>query len=331
MYTNEDLDVAVKQGIFTELAVENFKHHIAKEGATVDEENFRFVSGFNDIFVSIALGIVLISAGWIAGQREGFLGAGAVALLAWLLSIFIVTKKRLALPAIMLVIFYLISVFYFFTSVFTSINMEPTYATVLGRAAATLAAWLHWLCFRVPITVAIGISFLVAFLVFLLAHVEIIKTYINILICLMGIMTFFLAMKWDAKDTSRTTRRSDVAFWLHLLAAPLIVHPIFLTLGILDGEGNTMNIMVIIVMYLLLAAISIAIDRRALMVSALCYVLYAFSQLFNSYGMLDYSLAIAGVLIGTALLLLSAYWHKSRAVIFKIIPNFMRHYLPPAS
>jgi hypothetical protein len=30
-------------------------------------------------------------------------------------------------------------------------------------------------------------------------------------------------MWWDSSDRARLTRRSDVAFWLHLLAAPMIV------------------------------------------------------------------------------------------------------------
>ena len=33
-----------------------------------------------------------------------------------------------------------------------------------------------------------------------------------------------IAMSFDMSDRSRVTRRSDCAFWLHLLAAPLIVH-----------------------------------------------------------------------------------------------------------
>jgi hypothetical protein len=32
------------------------------------------------------------------------------------------------------------------------------------------------------------------------------------------------------------TYKSDVAFWLHLASAPLITHPIFGMLGVLDGN-----------------------------------------------------------------------------------------------
>src|SRR5262249_7955882 len=39
-----------------------------------------------------------------------------------------------------------------------------------------------------------------------------------------GLAVFAAAMRFDLSDRERVTRRSDCAFWLHLLAAPLIVH-----------------------------------------------------------------------------------------------------------
>ena len=46
----------------------------------------------------------------------------------------------------------------------------------------------------------------------------------------LGVGVFLFAMRWDSSDPARQTRRSDVAFWLHLLAATgvlLIVFAIF--------------------------------------------------------------------------------------------------------
>ena len=42
----------------------------------------------------------------------------------------------------------------------------------------------------------------------------------------LGIAVFLAAMKFDMSDRNRVTQRTDIAFWLHLLAAPLIVHSI---------------------------------------------------------------------------------------------------------
>jgi hypothetical protein len=47
-------------------------------------------------------------------------------------------------------------------------------------------------------------------------------------------------MFWDYADIHRVTYESDVAFWLHLASAPLIIHPIFGMLGVLDGGESTL-------------------------------------------------------------------------------------------
>ena len=46
------------------------------------------------------------------------------------------------------------------------------------------------------------------------------------LLLLCGLAVFALAMRFDLSDPKRQTRRTDIAFWLHMLAAPLIVHPL---------------------------------------------------------------------------------------------------------
>ena len=43
--------------------------------------------------------------------------------------------------------------------------------------------------------------------------------WLHVLSFAAGLAVIALAMRWDATDTLRQTRRSDVAFWLHLLAA----------------------------------------------------------------------------------------------------------------
>ena len=52
MYTDEDLNLAVKQGVFSDSSVDEFRRLMSstKGAPLVDEENFRLVGGFNDIF-----------------------------------------------------------------------------------------------------------------------------------------------------------------------------------------------------------------------------------------------------------------------------------------
>ena len=57
---------------------------------------------------------------------------------------------------------------------------------------------------------------------------------------------------------------------------------------------------------------ALAIDRRALLVSALAYVLYALNRLFEQFGAVELNVALTALVIGSALLMLSAFWHQAR-------------------
>ena len=61
MYTDEDLNIAIKNGIFSQNDVNEFRKSISisKESSLPDEENFKLVGGFNDIFVVIACILLL--------------------------------------------------------------------------------------------------------------------------------------------------------------------------------------------------------------------------------------------------------------------------------
>jgi hypothetical protein len=52
MYTDDDLDTAIDQGIFDAESVTRFKQPVAGKASPreVDEENFRLISGLNDTF-----------------------------------------------------------------------------------------------------------------------------------------------------------------------------------------------------------------------------------------------------------------------------------------
>jgi hypothetical protein len=144
----------------------------------------------------------------------------------------------------------------------------------------------------------------------------------------LGIGVFLFAMHWDSSDPRRETRRSDVAFWLHLLAAPLIVHPIFSLLGLTSGAASPLDAAAVILVYVVLGLVALAIDRRALLVSALAYVLYALNSLFRTYGDVELSVALTALIIGSALLLLSAFWTNARRAVVKPLPEGLQTRLP---
>jgi len=155
------------------------------------------------------------------------------------------------------------------------------------------------------------------------------ENHADILLLAGGAASFVLAMHWDRQDPARQQRQSDVAFWLHLLAAPLLVHPFFAMLGILQGSASLSALLAVMALYLLFALLSLAIDRRALMVSALAYVLYAFSQLLQTAGLQGTGYAVAGLLIGGGLLTLSAFWQRCRSALLPHLPARWLAGLPP--
>ncbi|MFO1349556.1 MAG: hypothetical protein U1F68_02255 [Gammaproteobacteria bacterium] len=331
MYTEEDIASAIAAGILTEETATAFRTHVAtlKRGPAVDEEYFRLITGFNDIFVVIACLLLLVSLGWIGNALASWFGAILVAAAAWTLSEFFTRRRRMALPAIVLLLAFVIGVLGAGVLLIGHTS-QSLLAFIVPSGMAAVAAWLHWLRFHVPITVAAGVAAAVACIVALLiwAVPEAIH-WTPALSITAGVAVFALAMRWDATDTARQTRRSDVAFWLHLLAAPLLVHPIFTSLDIFSGRTSVEQALVVIVLYVAIAILSLCVDRRALMVSALGYVLFAFSALLKQYGVINLSFAITALAIGSALLLLSAFWHPSRTFVLGLLPLAVQSRLAP--
>lgn len=356
MYSQQDLDDAVAAGVISGDAADALRAHIEKQRSTVipDEEQFRLITGFNDIFVSIAAAILLFAVGWIGqsiGQSTGLiLGSDgpsplaplAVAGTAWPLAMFFTAKRRMALPSILLLLAFVGGVFA--TTAFAlvlgvgpdMVDNNPALAGLLAAvsgAVAAAAAWLHWRLFRVPITVAVGAGSVAAIAVGLLVaalgqNAEQAKNLILGFVLMLGIGMFLFAMWWDGSDRARLTRRSDVAFWLHLLAAPMIVHPIFTLLGLTSGHASVAEGLAVIALYIALGITALAIDRRALLVSALAYVLYALQALFREFGAVELNVALTALVIGSALLLLSAFWHQARGAIVRPLPESLRNRLP---
>ena len=73
---------------------------------------------------------------------------------------------------------------------------------------------------------------------------------------------------------------------------------------------------------------ALAIDRRALLVSALAYVLFALSALFKQFGAVQLNVALTALVIGSALLMLSAYWHQARKLVVTLLPVPLQSKLP---
>lgn len=331
MYSDDDIASAIKAGIFTKETAHAFRNHIAGDNSApaVDEESFRLITGFNDIFVVIASLLLLTSVTWIGSSVNLLLGVALQTVTTWGLAEFFTRKRRMALPSILLLLAFVGGVLVTGTLLLQAVGFTANISIGGPSMIAALAAWLHWIRFKVPITVAAGTGVLVAGIMFLiLASVPEARQWLMAITFVAGIIVFCLAMIWDSADTLRQTRRSDVAFWLHLIAAPLIVHPIFATLNIFDSQIGMWQAAAVTALYIVLAIISISIDRRALMVSALIYVLYVFNTVLEQYGVVSLGFAFTAFIIGSGLLLLSAFWHRCRKNIIVHYPVNIQKRLP---
>jgi hypothetical protein len=247
-------------------------------------------------------------------------------------------QRRMALPSILFLLAFVGGVFMAVALLLNGGSDGQTLdahdqkgALYLAVAAAVSAgaAFLHWRRFQVPITVAAGATALGGIIVFLiLAIVPSAAIFITWILFFVGLALFAFAMRWDMQDPARQTRKSDVAFWLHLAAAPMIVHPVFVSLGVSGGEPSVMAAFAVLAIYVFIAIIALIVDRRALMVSALSYVLFAVFALLQQFGMVDLNVAIAILVIGSGLLLLSAFWNKMRGLLLPLVPAQWRDRLP---
>ena len=355
MIAGELLSKGVEQGIITAEQAERLR---ALEGvreplelpASPDDEQLRFISGFSDIFVTIGLAMFLGAIGYFALSSAGRIGMWvAIAVTAWLLAEFFTRLRRMALPSIVLLIVFAVAVFMGASSFLGADLVRPTrfyppslmgnlfgldreQPTALAAAAllTVLLTAVHYWRFRVPITVAAGCGALTGAVVGLVyglaAQMSPVAHNAVILIC--GLAIFVLAMRFDIADPERLTRRTDIAFWLHLLASPLIVHSLIQGLV---REGSKLNpgaAVAIMAVFLALSFVAVVIDRRAMLVSGLSYAGIAFWTLIRQAGFSDMTTPLTILALGTFVLLLSAGWRPLRAGILSVVPPVLARRLP---
>ncbi len=342
MYTEADLQSAVTAGVISHEAADALRAHAVglRSAPSVDEEHFRLITGFNDIFVTIAAVLLLVAMGGIGQAIAPGLAGALIAAAAWGMAEFFTARRRMALPSIVLLLAFVGGLVAAPIELLAEngANLTDRTGTLVAAAIALFAAggtWLHWLRFMVPITVAAGTAALVAMVLALIAAALMPlfphdgEVVMMPLAFASGLAVFTLAMRWDMSDRKRETRRSDVAFWLHLLAAPLIAHPLFHAIGVTEGENIAPAAAIgVIAIYMAMGVVALAVDRRALLVSALAYVLVAMTMLLRQFDAVELNVALTGLVIGSALLTLSAFWTPIRHWVVDQLPQRLRSLVP---
>jgi hypothetical protein len=352
MLRQDDLDVAVGRGIITpeqadEVIAIAAARHRKRAFAVGREERFRLLGGFNDFF--IAIGVVLLGIGLlfapdvVAGGRSGsqMIAAGAVCAAAmWGLSEWLTARLRLTAPSIVLAVLWVLSVTTMLAGLLgmTSLMAGGTPQASFLSAGALVAAAVHYVRFRLPFMLVLVPLCALAAACFLARQITHGSAPTSWIVFLIGVATFVAAMRFDLADPERLTRRADCGFWLHLAAAPMIVHPV---IGALNGQyifgtlspsySASQSVTLVILATLVLAIVALVIDRRALLVAGLGYLGAAIAYLITQIGA-SAGLASIGTLVflGASIIVLGTGWRGLRAAMMGALPDFpLKNRFPP--
>lgn len=341
MLTRADLDEAVKSGIITpeqSLALQELpaKRHAARHQHALSDERFVFMKNFNEFF--IALGVVLlgIGLGTAANSLSSVGAAFPVIFIAvmWGLAEYLTRKLKLTLPSIVLAIFIVPCLAIYMHAIMDTGSDGPAWPGVsrdllLPGLTAIAAALLFYLRFRLPFALLLLAGGCVVTFLALASKLfgEPSQSLTYGLFLFAGLATLAVAQWYDMSDRERLTRRSDCAFWLTLIAAPLIVHPIA---GMISsgGDATAQSNILTLAAVIVFALIALIIDRRAFLVSSLAYLggalVYAFTQLGGEQN----AIWITLLLMGASVILLGVGWHKARRAVMQFVPSSLARHLP---
>ena len=304
------------------------------EASIGHEDNMRFLRSFSDVF--IAIGLVLLALGLsgltkIMGGGVLFLAAAAI---MWAGAEYFGRKKRTHLPTLILALGFLIFVQTGFAALFGG---SGSLAGLITVGAMTVFYWR----IRLPFCIALIAASALFLLFSLLGQFapSLTKNNLGVVLALAGLAVFGAALAYDVNDEHRTTRFADNAFWLHFLAAPLIIHGIAVMGVALKKETlfgvipvislGTLDAIFVLVIVTLITVIGLAINRRALIVSSFAYTGFAAASLFMDVGIgIGTSILLAMLVLGGAIVFLGVGWHSARDLMLKFLPDW-RIFPPP--
>jgi len=320
----------------------------ASEPASPVEESEapRFIRGFHDILITIGIIVGLVGLGGLASVYAVIPGAIVLAEI-------LVRRQRLALPAVTLTAA---------VGLAASLGMIPVWDALPETyqdwtapgvfATLTVAGFLVYWRYRVPLALASGLVALYGAVVFgvalgivwLSGNPAFFETRPTALVAFLGlfaILVFGTALRFDMADRHRVTRRSDVAFWMHLAAAPAILYTIMAQIYLgsqkdwFSADTTVWQASAIVGAVVLLMLIGIILDRRAFVTSGLISFGYAFKVLLTEGGLAE-ALASADTLIsltflaiGAVVLSLGIGWQPLRRAIVGNLPDGLKDLVPP--
>ncbi|MDK4731053.1 hypothetical protein [Rhizobium sp. CNPSo 3490] len=349
------LDEAARQGLISSEAggrllpfltergvsvVETQKAIAAEERAWSDTETPRFVRGFHDVLITIGVIVALVGL-W------GLAPLYAVPVAIIVLSEILVRRQRLALPAVSLTIALFCWTFLLMSRVFTPWTSEIGADLTQFLAGFPILLGVYYARYRVPLSLALTImSTLALVLTLLLRLVQWLSgnpaffvDHLGVLaavafVCALGL--FATALYFDLGDRLRRTTRSDIAFWLHLGAAPALLYSAvsLLSFGeagrIFDPANMSARTPVVVATVAALMLIGLVIDRRAFVTSGLLSLGVAiFSVVRKGNATVDTYIFTTLIVVGAIVLIIGTGWMPLRRLVLRALPPAIANRLPP--
>lgn len=308
---------ASAQGIISKEQVEQLVTFDADVDVGHAEEQLRFVRSFGDIFIT--LGIIFVSIATAQFDISGIYKIIPVLVLVatteWLVRV-----RRLALPGIALLIAML-----YYSSQFIGLS-EPDFELSNIAIPTTVAILFYWR-YSVPFTL-LPITLGLLSMLTVLLNIDIKQAQYFIVIY--GLVVFVIAMWFDSRDVKRQSHLSDAAFWLHLLAAPLVVHGVMVTL-LVETQSVPFRELLIILFFSAFFLVALYVDRRAILVSSISYAIYAIVELVkNNQIQIENMTLLIFVGFGVFIIVFGVYWYKIRTIIFSTLSDAkLSKYVPP--
>jgi len=338
------------------------------------DENMRLIGGGNDVFVTI--GVVMLGAGLFAAlmtvigdQRVTVFAIMAVFL--WAVAEFVTRQRRMRLASTVIGLGFVFAVQAILTDLIivnydlaipdnplqlAAMRPQLGMAGTLFLGGIALSAVLYFWRFRVPImagVIALCLTGLAFFYVTLFLYdgvtegrlympalddlPELLRNALYMPL-ISGLVIFAVGVAFDLHDRERVTVWSDCAFWLHVISAPLLVHPLFImstgqdvVFGEIEpGTGAMVMLAVLIAAFVYVA---LAIDRRSLLIPTLAYfgslgIYYLINSAANQTGIPPFALIL--LVVGALIIMFGAGWQRIRSLIIgPTLPTSLLDKLPP--
>lgn len=384
MFDRTDIRAAVEAGVISEDGAQRLEAFLKSRNdpdRMLDPENLRFLSNFNDVFLTIGICVLMTGLGFLSvislvnllglpgtdptTVEEGMAFAArlklvvllaplSVVLAAWLLAEYFCGRRRLLLPSMALSFAIvgasalsaagLASLFisdYTLVSRLEADAFDPVAIlsgmSYAGFAAGVVASGAIFLRFRLPFSL-----FLMAGSLAGLAYTALLQASgldglspaaFGLVTLSVGLVTLCAAVSFDVRDAARLTRNADHAFWLHMAAAPQIiigVRALVLSAGLEETSSAYAGVM--LALLFAVGLVSLALNRRALILSGLVTFTAALWVLVNNSGWSGLnSLMLTALIVGGAIVLLGGGWRTARRLVLKGLPRrgMMDRVFPP--